>query len=267
MAVGGGQAVAYGSGSWGHPQTIDSHTDINNGLVTVSCVSAAFCAAGDGVGDAFIYNGTSWSSPILVTTAGLSQISCATMMFCGAVDINGDALFYNGSVWSHPRPIPGSSQPMFISCPTAGFCMAMDGAGTGAYRLSAGRWGKAGSINTSQPPGGSEPDVASAVSCSGPHFCAALDDFGEAFTWGGSRWSRPHAFDRNLLAGSDALSCPARTACMAIDENGVATRWNGAMWSPNRRIEPGRAGLSDVACGTPRFCVAVDVHGRALIYR
>ena len=266
MAVGGGQAVAYASGSWGHPQTIDSHPDINNGLVTVSCVSASFCAAGDGAGNAFIYNGTSWSSPTLVTTAGLSQVSCGAKSFCGAVDVNGDALLYNGSSWSHPQPIPGSSQPMYISCPSIGFCLAMDAAGTGAYRLSAGSWKRAGSINTSQPQGGSEPDVASAVSCSSPHFCAALDDFGEAFTWPGGQWSRAHRFDTNLLAGSDAVSCSASTSCMAVDENGIATRWTGAAWSPKRRIDSAGAGLADVACGTPQFCVAVDVRGRALIY-
>ena len=266
MAVGGGQAVAYASGSWGRPQTIDSHSDINNGLVTVSCVSASFCAAGDGVGNAFIYNGSRWSSPKLVTTAGLAQVSCGTVTFCGAVDINGDALFYDGSRWSRPKPIPGSSQSLSISCPSAGSCMAMDATGTRAYRLSAGSWSTAGAIQTSEPSGGSEPNVASAVACSSPEFCAALDDFGEAFTWAGGRWSGHHAFDKNLLAGSDAVSCPATTACLAVDENGVATRWNGATWSPKQPIDPGRGGLTDVACGSPRFCVAVDIRGRALIY-
>lgn len=140
MAVGGGQAVAYSSGHWARPQTIDSHTDINNGLVTVSCVTASFCAAGDGAGNAFVYNGTSWSSPALVTAAGLSQLSCGTTTFCGAVDVNGDGLFYNGSNWSTPQAIPGSSQALEISCPTGRFCMAMDGNGTGAYRLAASGW-------------------------------------------------------------------------------------------------------------------------------
>ena len=267
MAVGGGQAVAYSSGHWARPQTIDSHTDINNGLVTVSCVTASFCAAGDGAGNAFVYNGTSWSSPALVTAAGLSQLSCGTTTFCGAVDVNGDGLFYNGSNWSTPQAIPGSSQALEISCPTGRFCMAMDGNGTGAYRLAAGSWMAAGQIRTSQPSGGSEPDVASAVSCSGPHFCAALDDFGEAFAWSGTGWSRPHGFDSNLLAGSDAVSCPSKTACTAVDDNGFATRWTGHRWSRKRRIDRGRAGLSDVSCATGRFCVAVDVRGHALVFR
>lgn len=267
MAVGGGQAVAYSSGRWRSPQTIDSHMDINNGLVTVSCVSATFCAAGDGVGNGFIYNGTNWSSPSLVTAAGLSQLSCGATTFCGAVDSNSDALFYDGSSWSHPQPIPGSSGPQLISCPSVGFCMAMDGNSTGAYRLSGRRWVHAGFIRTSEPHGGSEPNVASAVSCSGSHFCAALDDFGEAFTWAGSRWSPPHRFDANLLDGFDAVSCHARTACMGVDENGFATRWNGTTWSRKLRIDRSRAGLVDVSCATARVCMAIDVEARALIYR
>jgi hypothetical protein len=265
MAVGGGQAVAYRSGKWRPPQTIDSHSGINDGLVTVSCVSATFCAAGDGVGNVFTYNGRSWSSPTSVATTGLSRLSCATTQFCGAVDIVGDAILYDGSSWSSPRRIPGASQPQLISCPVFGFCMATD-VGSSAYRLSAGQWVHAGTLRTSNPQGGSEPDIPSAVSCSGRHFCAALDDFGEAFTWNGSHWSRPHRFDANLLAGSDAVSCRTKTACMAVDGNGVAASWNGTMWSRKQSIDPG-AGVMDVSCAAARFCVAIDIRAHALIYR
>jgi hypothetical protein len=264
MAVGGRQAVSYKSGSWRRPRTIDSHSGINNGLVTVSCVSASFCAAGDGVGDVFIYNGTRWSSPTLVTAAGLSQLSCGARTFCGALDIAGHALFYDGSSWSEAQPIATASQGLSISCPVAGFCVAMDFAG--AYRLSGRSWVHAGSIRPSQPQGGSEPNVASALSCSGRRFCAALDDFGEAFTWAGSRWSRPHRFNKDLLDGSDAVSCRVKTACMAVDGNGFAISWNGITWSPKQRIDPGDAFLTDVSCGAARFCVAVDFRARALIY-
>lgn len=265
IAVGGRQAVAYRSGAWRRPWTIDSHSDINNGLVTVSCVSASFCAAGDEVGDVFIYNGKRWSSATSVTTTGLSQLSCGARTFCGALGINGDALFYGGSTWSQPQRVAPASQSSLISCPMVGFCMAMGL--TSAYRLSGGSWVNAGYIDPSQPKGGSEPNFASAVSCSGRRFCAALDDFGEAFTWAGRGWSRPHRFDGTLLDGSDALSCAARTACMAVDRNGFASRWNGTTWSQKRRIDRSDASLSDVSCAAPGFCMAVDFGARALIYR
>ena len=268
MAVGGGQAVAYRFGVWLAPRTIDSHRGLNNGLVTVSCVPPTLCVAGDGAGTVFTYNRARWSSPTLMTTAGLSRLSCGAATFCGALDIIGRALFYNGLSWSSPQRMPGNGQPQSISCPSAGFCVAVDGDSSSAYRLSRGRWVHSGAVHTTNPQGGSEPNLASAISCSGRRFCAALDDFGEAFTWAaGSGWSRPHRFDGNLLDGSDAVSCRARTACMAVDEGGFMTRWNGSTWSRKRRIDPSRAGLIDVSCASARFCVAVGLNGRALIYR
>lgn len=261
MAVGGRKAVAFRAGAWARPQTIPAH---RGGLITVSCVSTTFCAAGDGFGDVFVYNGTRWSSP-RVTTVGLSQLSCGASVFCGALGVNGDALLYNGSSWSQPERIAPATQGLVISCPVVGFCMAMDFAG--AHRLSRGSWRGAGSISPSNPQGGSEPNVASAVSCSGRHFCAALDNFGEAFTWAGGGWSRPHRFDGNLLDGSDAVSCRAKTACMAVDENGFATTWNGATWSRKRRIDSSENALIGVSCGAAGFCVAVDLRAHALIYR
>jgi hypothetical protein len=145
--------------------------------------------------------------------------------------------------------------------------MALDGAGVEAWRLVNGQWLDAGQLSASNPPGGSEPNVASAVSCSGPLFCAALDDWGEAFTWAHQRWSRRVTFDRNLMAAPDAVSCRSRNACMAIDENGLASAWNGRTWSRAQRIDRAGTPTTDVSCGTPRFCVAVDIQGRVVVYR
>jgi len=265
MAVGGRQAVVYRSGSWRRPWTIDRHGSLNLGLLTVSCVATSFCAAGDGAGRVFLYDGTRWSAPRLVAGAGLAQLSCATRSFCGALDIRGEVAFYDGHSWSSPRRLAPASQPSLISCPLAGFCLALDF--TQAYRLSGRSWLAAGSINPSPPPEGSEPDVASALSCPGRRFCASLDDFGDAFTWTGGRWSRAHRFDPTLLAGTDAVSCATRTSCQAVDGNGYESRWNGRRWSPRRRIDPAAALLAAVSCPTAHFCLAVDFRGRALIYR
>lgn len=265
VAVGGRQAVAYRSGSWSRPQTIDSHGGINRGLATVSCVSARFCAAVDGVGEAFVYNGRRWSA---WKGPAVAALACASRTFCVALDANGSARFYRGFRWSAPRRVPSGGDPVVLSCPLGGFCMVLDTMTNQAYRLARGHWVRAGTIPASFPPGGSEPNVASAVSCSGRDFCAALDDFGEAFTWtGGRHWSRPHAFDANLLTGTDAVSCASRKACMAVDENGLATSWDGSTWSPVQRIDSSGAFLNDVSCAAAGFCIAVDLHARALIYR
>jgi hypothetical protein len=163
MAVGGRKAVAYRSGAWGRAQTIDSRY----ALVTVSCASATFCVAGDGFSEVFMYNGTRWSSATLIATPinsgcpscsplnfGLSELSCGGRRFCGAVGVVGYASFYDGSRWSEPRRIPGAFELGLISCPVAGFCMAMDL--FNAFRLSGGSWHGAGSVSPSNPQGGSE---------------------------------------------------------------------------------------------------------------
>jgi hypothetical protein len=265
VAVGRRDAVAYVDGKWSDPTMVDAEGSVNGGLVTVSCTSLAFCVAGDGDGNAFTYDGARWSAPILVAKAGLAQLSCSTPSSCGAVDNNGDALFFNGSAWSRPQTIPGSSQPMAIACTTGTFCMAVDGGGDGAYQFDGGRWSSAGSLDVSTPQGGSEPNVGNAVACSAPTVCAALDNFGEAFTRVRRKWSAPVRFDQNLMDGSDAVSCPASSFCMVVDEDGVTTRWNGRAWSDARTIDA--AELADVSCANARFCIAVDSRGRALTYR
>jgi len=267
MAVGDGDAVAYGGGRWSSPKPIDRNRSENGGLVTVSCVSDRFCMAGDGSGDAVGFDGSSWSRPVLVSSAGLAQLSCATTRFCLALDTNGDAAVFDGSTWSAPRPIPGSSQPLFVACATSSFCMAIDGNAAGAYRFDGHRWQTAGQLDVSNPTGGSEPNVGSGVACPSARFCAALDDFGEAFVWSGSSWSGPHSFDPALLTASDAVSCASARFCQVVDERGLATAWNGRSWSPARRIDPTNDNLADVSCPSNGFCVAVDASGRALYYR
>ena len=66
---------------------------------SVSCPSATFCAAVDGVGNALIYNGSSWSSPsdIDAIMSTLRSVSCPSTTFCVAVDPVGNVFTYNGS--------------------------------------------------------------------------------------------------------------------------------------------------------------------------
>jgi hypothetical protein len=266
MAVGNGEAVAYKSGHWRTAKKIDSHGSQEGGLLTVSCVSASFCLAGDGDGYAFVYHGASWSRPRLVAPAGFAEISCSAASFCGALDTNGDALFFDRSRWSARRLIPNSSQPLSISCVSGRFCMALDGTSTSAWRLTGGHWLAAGSLGVSTPMGGSEPNTPSAVGCSGRKFCAALDDFGDAFTWAHGKWSRADRFDPNLEQGSGSVSCPANDACAAVDSNGLTTRWDGQTWSSAQQIDSQGGDLQAISCATAWFCAAVDGRGRVLTY-
>lgn len=260
MAVGGAQAVAYVDGVWTAPQMINPGANVNSGLGTVSCGSAAFCMAGTDDGRAFMYDGRTWSAPTRVLSGGIAQISCAGRS-CWALDELGHASFFNGSEWSRPRQTDLSNPA--LSCTSVGFCMAVTG--TETDRLTGGRWVAAGSLEVSEPQGGSEPNVGEAVSCSSATFCVALDNFGEAFTWAGGQWSRAFKFDPGLMNEGDAVSCASQSDCVVVDGQGVTTTWNGRTWSASRRIDTINGGLNDVSCPTPQFCIAVDASGQALV--
>jgi hypothetical protein len=71
----------------------------------------------------------------VVALPALTSVSCPTAAFCAAVDDLGEALTFDGSRWSPPAeidssPAGGSGGLTSISCPTAKFCQAVDAAGS-----------------------------------------------------------------------------------------------------------------------------------------
>ena len=121
-----GATTASAQGTWSSASDIDG----DNGLISVSCPTASFCAAVDAKGNALIYNGSSWSSPSDVDgTNTLLSVSCPSANFCIAVDDTGDALTYNGSSWSSASDIDGSNFLEWVSCPSVSFCAAVDEVG------------------------------------------------------------------------------------------------------------------------------------------
>jgi hypothetical protein len=62
---------------------------MTSALTAVSCVTTSMCAVTQGIGDAYTWNGTTWSDPVLVSPnqyASFMDISCPTTTFCVAVD-------------------------------------------------------------------------------------------------------------------------------------------------------------------------------------
>ena len=98
-----------------------------NWLSSVSCPTASFCVAVDGYGNAFTYNGSTWSSPKSIDAGNtLESVSCPTASFCAAVDYSGNAFTYNGSTWSSPKSIDAGVPLYSVSCASASFCAAVD---------------------------------------------------------------------------------------------------------------------------------------------
>jgi hypothetical protein len=267
VAAGNTQVAEYHGGSWTKPVKLDFHRGRFSGLSAVTCASESFCLAGDGVGGLYTFNGSRWTGPVRVDMAGIADLSCPTSSFCAAADQSGDVLLWNGRAWSKPATLPGGPQVFHLACVAGPFCMAVDGAGSDALALRHGSWHLTGSLNVSTPSGGSEPDTLSAVSCASATVCAALDDFGDAFTWTHGKWSGSFRFDPNLTLGPDAVSCPTASFCVLVDADGLASTWNGTAWAPPHHVGLPHEILIGVSCATTSFCVAIDDHGRALFYR
>jgi len=129
VAVGAGvlssppnQLVLRSSGSRGPT------TDVPYAL---SCASATFCSALNGSAAPLVYARGAWNEGRSVAHAGsFTSISCSSPSFCAAVDRLGQAYLFNGDVWSTPIQVDHGDRPdlLSISC-ASGFCAAIDGAG------------------------------------------------------------------------------------------------------------------------------------------
>jgi len=96
----------------------------------------------DTSGNAFTWNGTSWSGPEDVDGSNAQQwvanpnngefgffVSCSSSTFCMGVDDSGHILAWNGKYWSGPSDVDGTNSIDSISCPASSFCMAVDESG------------------------------------------------------------------------------------------------------------------------------------------
>ncbi len=238
--------MAWDGGEWSPP--IQIMTANSGDLKSVSCPSVSFCMAvgtnsyNDGV--AFEWNGSTWSSETVPSSASLLSVSCPTASFCVAVsNVNsGNVLIYNGSTWSS-ETVPSTPNLFSVSCPTASFCMAVGGSGN-AFTYNGTSW-----TAESLPSGVSG---LNAVSCPTVSFCVAVDANGNALTYNGTSWSAPQSIDPN--AGINSVSCPTASFCMAIGVSSSLT-WNGTSWSAPQSFSQS-FGPNSVSCATASFCVA-----------
>jgi hypothetical protein len=100
------------------------------GVSGLSCTSANFCLAAAFDGAVFRWDGRGWSQVAVapLKNVGLTILSCASRSSCALVAGNLTAL-WDGSTWSAPTNLGAAFYPAAVSCPAAGFCLAIDGAG------------------------------------------------------------------------------------------------------------------------------------------
>jgi hypothetical protein len=247
LAVGFGVSQLGGhhpAASWSGGQRIDTV----DGLTSVSCASADFCAAADSGGNALTYSGGSWSAPRRLSSDGLSWVSCPAAGFCVATS-NGSVLYtYSGGTWSPPTELFSDGKPAHltsVSCATAAFCMA-----TGnmhAYKYSGGTWAHGVLVERS--------NKLTSVSCASAQFCAVVDSAGNAFTYSGSSWSAPRRLGTTAMSG---VSCPTAGFCMAASTT-TPYAYSGGRWSPSGPLTTADGGpvhLTSVSCATASSCGA-----------
>ena len=291
-----GKYATYDGTTWSALTTIDSQGD----LTGVSCAAATFCAAVDVDGNAFSYNGSAWSARRRVDKAFTYALSCPTAQFCvAAADTNpgglagaAEVVRYVDGIWAAPQIVDHSAgEPMAVSCPAPGRCVAADDNGD-VIRYAGQRWGPPTPIDPNgylrsvscrlsfcmavDPAGmayvsnGSAwtarafdtRNFPTAVSCTSPRFCVAVDSNGSAVVYRSGKWGKPHQVDKY---GPESVSCPAVAFCAAVDELGHVVTYDGRAWSKPRLIDD-RALLRSVSCSARWFCVAVDRAGRAVIF-
>ena len=205
---------------------------------------------------------------------------------------------FNGSSWTElTTPSPGDLLPANnstgqapsvsfsgLSCPTAGWCMAVgaDADRAADYVPFAEMWnGRTWSLvaipvppgvgdygEISAPSGQYDPFRGSAltgVSCTSATSCLAVGSetgssavIGFAESWNGQAWSLV-SFPASLQAPA-AVSCTGAT-CMAVGAGASAEQWNGSSWtSLTVPLDSGDT-LDAVSCPSADRCTAVGLTG------
>jgi hypothetical protein len=267
VAVGGREEWTYDKGAWAAPTSIDAAGD---GLTSVSCASASYCMAVDGSGyggndftvvwtsNVMIYNGSSWTAPVAIDSkgTGLTSVSCPIAGFCAVLDGAGKALVYENAAWSTPTTV-NSYTGRFASVSCVSASFCAAVSYTDESTFKAAAWSAAADVD----PG--EGDLM-AVSCPTTTFCAAITDLNYASTYNGKSWSRLSLAD----APGDRLqsvSCVSSTFCVAVDAEGNSTSYDGKAWKAPVKADAS-ADLTAVSCASITSCVAVDSGGRFITY-
>ena len=247
--------------------------DFGASIDAVSCASPAFCVAtgwdgdSDTVSSASVFNGATWSTPIIVDPAGEdASVSCPSTSFCMIALENGDAVAYRAGAWSAPRKVERTSLLMAVSCRSSTFCVAVDEGGN-AYTYNGSGW--------------SGPVVADAVgidaqllsvSCPTTTMCVAADSSGRAVTYSHGSWSAdPVAVDGLIYINS--VDCTSTSFCIAAGEGTgnpdelAAARFNGKSWSPLALpAVQGNIYEAGVSCASSSFCGLGGTASAPLVY-
>ncbi len=211
LAAVGESLVAWNGVSWAPSVSVP-------GAQALACASPQFCTVISGIGNAYVFDGTSWSGAFNAW-GGPSSVSCTSSSFCMAAI--GGASEWDGSSWSRPVDVDPVGEIDAVSCVGSALCMAVDSAGN-VLVWRAASWTPPAPLR----PGSADPTKAvalTALSCTSTRACTVGTVDGAVSRWNGTTWS---ALD--VVTGGHALtalSCVAPGFCMAADSVG-AVAWS-----------------------------------------
>jgi hypothetical protein len=185
--------------------------------------------------------------------------------------------------WKSFQLPAAASSPTAVSCPDAGFCVAVDqrgdwfvstdpGGGSQAWKLASG-------ISLTTAP---MVDAMTGVSCVGRSLCVAVEQQGQKSYVIISATLNPHAsmsaqtflvLDRR--AALTAISCPTPTLCVAVGGISPYLNPSGVVFSVTfPDVRPGTtwagtdtdsaSGLTAISCPAVKLCVATDEVGNVI---
>lgn len=224
-------------------------------LLSVSCVSATFCAA-SGNGRVLTYDGKRWSrvTKLAGKLVDLVGVSCASAVSCVVAGSSRYSTYRNGR-WA-PLADIGGKGVTGLACPSTTFCVAV--------RQQSDVLTFDGTSWTSQGPlEGDRPNALEGVSCPTTTFCLAVDQAGSAFTYDGSSWGSAVPVFNGAL---QSISCSSRTFCVALTQyKGYALTFDGSGWSRPESIGPHGFG-SVLSCASAHFCMVIQSDGSVFTF-
>lgn len=250
--------------SWSSPGTLDLPSQINS-FSCYSLATGAACQAVDndgfsiaitlGVAGVPVY---SPSTTVFDPPHTLSSVTCASATYCIAADAAGQTLTYRAGAWSTPTVI--STQPLGVrevrcASSTHPYTTLRCAAVVGNYGAESLNSYKAAWLPVAATP------PTYAISCSIQ--CEYLSADGKSSGLVGGYLPKLSA---NAIATD--VSCPTgQSNCFAIDSGGYFYTSRNGQWYDGPRVEKAAGDvLWSLSCTSTRFCVAIDLTGRAYTY-
>jgi hypothetical protein len=266
--------------------SVDSQRVFASVLNAVSCAADGFCGALSANNVVFtraMSSGVGWAG-VQLPTGSYDDVACMSPTLCVAVGL--DPATGTGVVATSQDPgtagswrigtVPGAGDLTSISCPSAGFCAAIDNTGHVATTASPSAGSAAWTLSAY---GSGNGTVGHEISCASAAACVIADDRLHTSTRpAAGPWTAPTDVGQQI----NRVSCANAGLCVAVgsspanvyaatDPFGVAPTWVKTLVSARQQssMEGSDAfgGPTAISCTADGACLAVTVQGDAIAGR